>query len=154
MLIDVKKANLNGMVPRDEFVYVNLPDGRVWRLRRWLYGIRLAAQGWEEDYSAKLGSLGFVRGRSAPTVFYRSATGCRCIVHGDDFTFLRFEDDATKIVEAMRVWYDLKVRGILGGETGNDEEVTILNRTMRWMGASSNTKLTRNMHRLLSKRWV
>ena len=151
MLIDVKKAHLNGMVPGDVFAYVKLPDGRVWRLRRWLYGMRPAAQAWEDDYSAKLGSLGFVRGKSAPTVFYRSATGCRCVVHGEDFTFLSFADDAEKIVKAMSVWYDLKVRGILGGEAGDDEEVAILNRTLRWRGASSSTKPIRNMRRLSPK---
>lgn len=35
MLIGVKKAHLNGMVPEEVLVYVKLPDGRVWRLRRW-----------------------------------------------------------------------------------------------------------------------
>ena len=120
MPIDVKKAHLNRVVPDDVFVYVKLPDGRVWRLKRWLYGMRPAAQAWEEDYSAKLGSLGFVPGRSAPTVFCPLGTGCRCVVHGDDFTFLSFADDAETIVKEMRLWYDLKVRGILGGERGDD----------------------------------
>ena len=28
----------------------------------------------------------------------------------------------------------MKVQGVLGGERGDDEEVTILNRTLRWRG--------------------
>ena len=35
MFIDVKKAHLNGKVPDDEFAFVKLPDGKIWRLKRW-----------------------------------------------------------------------------------------------------------------------
>ena len=56
----------------------------------------------------------------------------RCVVHGDDFTFLALEAEIPKIIEIMKGWYDIKVRGILGGEPGDDEEVTILNRRMDW----------------------
>jgi len=47
LFIDVKKAHLNGVVPDDVYAYVVLPDGRVWRLKRWLYGMRPAANAWE-----------------------------------------------------------------------------------------------------------
>jgi hypothetical protein len=69
--VDVKKAHLNGKVPAEVDAFVRLPDGRVWKLRRWLYGMRPAAQAWEDDFAAKLASIGFVRGKSAPTVFFR-----------------------------------------------------------------------------------
>ena len=134
LFIDVKKAHLNGRVPEDTFAYVRLPDGRVWRLRRWLYGMRPAAQAWEEDLSNKLESIGFKRGRSASTVFYRQKTGCRCVVHGDDFTFLCYDDLAKKMVEEMKEWYDLKVKAIIGDDDEDDKEVVILNRTLRHTG--------------------
>ena len=35
MFVDVKKAHLNGKVPDDEFAFVKLPDGKIWRLKRW-----------------------------------------------------------------------------------------------------------------------
>ena len=88
MFIDVKKAHLNGKVPDDEFAFVKLPDGKIWRLKRWLYGMRSAAQAWEEEYASKMIDIGFARGVSNSTVFHRQSTGCRCVVHGDDFTFL------------------------------------------------------------------
>ena len=48
MLIDVKKAHLNGFVGGDEYAYIELPSGvarkgQCGRLRRWLYGMRQAA---------------------------------------------------------------------------------------------------------------
>ncbi len=48
MLIDVKKAHLNGFVEEGEDVYVDLPaeanaPGKCGKLRRWLYGMRPAA---------------------------------------------------------------------------------------------------------------
>eukprot|EP00974_Lingulodinium_polyedra_P062883 6070082-Lingulodinium_polyedra.AAC.1 len=59
--------------------WVELPSefwkrGRYARLRRWLYGMRKAASGWEEDYAEKLKAEGFARGVGAPTVFYNAAT--------------------------------------------------------------------------------
>ena len=32
----------------------------------------------------------------------------------------------------MKEWCEIKVRGILGGEIGDDEEIVILNRRLRW----------------------
>ena len=128
------KAHLNGKVPEEEYVYVRLPDGKVWRLRRWLYGMRPAAQAWEEDFASKMVAVGFVRGKSASTVFYRERTGCRCVVHGDDFTFLSYGDLAKDIVKDMKQWYALKVRAVIGDDDTDDKEVVILGRTLRHIG--------------------
>jgi len=132
--IDVKKAHLNGKVQDDVYAYVRLPDGRVWRLKRWLYGMRPAAQAWEEDFAKRLEGIGFERGKSAPTTFFRRSTGCRCVVHGDDFTFLTYDDTGREIVKKMKEWYDLKLRAVIGDEDGDDKEVTILNRTLKHVG--------------------
>jgi len=32
----------------------------------------------------------------------------------------------------MSEWYEIKVRGVLGGKEGDDEEITILNRKLKW----------------------
>ena len=133
MFVDVKKAHLNGVVPEDEFVYIDL-DGKCLRLKRWLYGMRPAAAAWEADYAEKLRSVGFQRGRAAPTIFYCEELQVRGVVHGDDFTFLGYLEDLKVVEEHMRSWYDLKVRGILGDEKGDLDEIVILNRTIRWRG--------------------
>ena len=125
---------MNGVVPEDTFAFVELPDGEVWRLRRWLYGMRPAASAWEADFSGKLESVGFARGKSCPTVFYRASTGCRCVVHGDGFTFLSSEEEIGDLVRNFEKWYEIKVRGVLGGGKDDQHEITILNRHLRWKG--------------------
>ena len=132
LFIDVKKAHLNGIVGEDIFVYVKLPDGKCWRLKRWLYGMRPAASAWEMDFSENMKNAGCEKGKSAPTVFFNKDTDSRCVVHGDDFTFLAYEAEIPNIIEKMQAWYDIKVRGVLGGQPGDDEEVTILNRRLTW----------------------
>ncbi len=72
--------------------------------------------------------------KATPTTFFNKATEVRCVVHGDDFTFLGFEDYSKDVAEAMKGWHDLKIRGVLGGEDGDDEEVTNLSRTLSWRG--------------------
>ncbi len=68
--------------------------GGVARLRRWLRGMRPAAQAWGRAYSDKLvKEAGFVRGNVASSVFVHPQTGVRLVVLGDDFTFLGRESD-------------------------------------------------------------
>ena len=59
MFIDVKKAE-DWVELLDEFKKF----GKYARLKRWLYGMRKAASGWEDDY-ARLVNDGFQRGRAA-----------------------------------------------------------------------------------------
>jgi hypothetical protein len=135
MFIDVKKAHLNGEVPDDEWVFVELPieaGGGVVRLRRWLYGMRPAARAWEEHYAKKLIEAGFIRGLSAPTVFHHPANDIALVVHGDDFTALGPVKELRKFEGQMKSWYDVKTRGVLGPEPGDDKEITILNRKLLW----------------------
>ena len=137
MLIDVKKAHLNGFVGKDECAYIELPwgvakEGQCGRLRRWLYGMRQAAGAWERDYSEKLAEIGFAKGIAAPTVFYWEERGVRCVVHGDDFTFSGKRADLLWIKSKMEESYELNMRAMLGDDFGGDQEITILNRRISW----------------------
>ena len=109
MFVDVKKAHLNGKLKDDEFAYVQLPEeagGGVGRLRRWLYGMRPAAQAWEKDFAAKLvQEAGFIKGRASSSVFYHPVTGVRLVVWGDDFTFLGRELDLKEVLDQMGKWH-------------------------------------------------
>ena len=68
MFIDVRKAHLNAPCDQED-LYVKLPpeagapERICARLKRWLYGMRGAAQGWEDEFTTKMQSLGFVNGR-------------------------------------------------------------------------------------------
>ena len=135
MFIDVKKAHLNSSCDEVEFVY--LPSefaefGSVARLRRWLYGMRPAGKAWEEHYAQRLQEAGFARGVAAPTLFRCKATGVRVVVHGDDFAFLGTHAELVKMKDAMSSWYEIKFRGIMGSDSEDLREVTILGRTLGW----------------------
>ena len=137
MFIDVKKAHLNAKLEDDEHVYVDLPDeagaaGKCGKLRRWLYGMRPAASSWEREYSERLEAAGYIRGKSAPTTFFNPASRSRCVVHGDDFTFMAEDAELKRMANLMSEWYDIKVRAVLGPEENDDKEVVILGRTVRW----------------------
>jgi hypothetical protein len=140
MFIDVKKAHLNGVVGPDEYAYIKLPgedakSGVCGKLRRWLYGMRPAASAWEADFTEKLTQFGLLKGVSVPTAFYDKIRNLRCVVHGDDFTFLGWEHDLKEVREHMEAHYELKVRGVMGGEPGDCHEITILGRRLVWKGS-------------------
>ena len=138
MFVDVKKAHLNGKLAADEFAFVQLPaeaGGGVGRLRRWLYGMRPAAQAWEKEYSKRLvNEAGYIKGRASSSVFHHPVTGVRLVVWGDDFTFLGHELDLQEVLAQMGRWYDIKMRGILGPDPTDMKEIRILNRMVRWGG--------------------
>jgi hypothetical protein len=134
ILIDVKKPHLNRNLDEDEWAYIELPEetGGGGRLRRCLYGMRPAASAWEKDYTARLEEVGFARGQPAPTVFFNAGLGVRCVVRGDDFTYLAPRKRKDKIIGDMGAWYDIQVRGIVGSEPEEQKSITILNRELRW----------------------
>ena len=120
--------------------YVELPreadtkPGECGKLRRWLYGLRGAAQGWEDKYTARLEGTGFKKGRSNVAVFYNEDSETRMVVHGDDFTFLGYEGELRKVLRDMEDWYEMKLRGIIGDEPKDAKEMAIRNRTIHWTG--------------------
>ncbi len=130
-----KKAHLNGVVKDDERAYVSMegdPPGRCRRLRKWLYGMRHAASAWEEDFSSKLAGMGLKAGKSSAVVFCDVEREVRCVVHGDDFSFLAYEDELERIKMAMSKAYLMTVRGVLGPDLKDKKEITILNRKLVW----------------------
>ena len=55
-------------------------------LLRHMYGTRMAADGWQEEYSTLLVRSGFQQGMACPNVFCHEGRQLRCSVHGDVFT--------------------------------------------------------------------
>lgn len=135
MYIGVEKAHLN--VKREEQEWVVLPSefwkcGKYAKLKRWLYGIRKAASGWEEDHAGELKAEGFARGVGAPTTFYKAATKVRVAVHGDDLAFAGVKKEVEKVKAPMVEWYDIKI-----SDDNEVKEITILGRTVKWVRSGS-----------------
>ena len=87
--------------------------------------------------------IGFARGVPNSTVFHRQSTGCRCVVHGDDFTFLCHGDRGEELVDKVGQWYDLTVRAVIGDDDGDDKEVTSTGRR-NTQETALNTQWTRD----------
>ncbi len=68
-----------------------------WRLKRRLSGMRPAVSVWETDYSEKLNAIGMEKWVANPTAVHHPGEEMRCAVHGDDLTFLGWEDDLDKV---------------------------------------------------------
>ena len=79
-----------------------------------------------------LTAIGLSKGVAHPTTCFRESDEVRCVVHGDDFTFTGEAGPLREVEARMRKHYDLKLRGVLGDEEGDDSEITILNRVLRW----------------------
>ena len=72
-------------------VYIELPKedpdygkGFWGKFKLCLYGTRDAAKGWQETLNSHLVSIGFVRGRGHPRVFWHPEKQIKTLVHGDD----------------------------------------------------------------------
>ena len=48
IFIDV---HLHGKVPDDVHAFVRIPCGKIWKLKRWIYGSRPVANAWEKDFA-------------------------------------------------------------------------------------------------------
>ena len=137
MFIDVSKAHLYAPVGGDTKAYVELPPecgkpGVCGLLQFWLYGMRPASHGWQDEYTKQLELIGFRRGEASPCCFYREKDDISCVVHGDDFTFEGSPEALLEIAAALKKVWLVKVRAVLGPEASDDKEVSILNRVVRW----------------------
>ena len=156
MVIDVRKAHLNGRVPAGENRYVELPEelgmpSRVGKLRRWLYGMRPAASAWEAEYSAKLVSIGFKKGAASPTLFHRS-DGTAIAVWGDDFVILGYHRALLELKAAVENWFEITFGGIMGHDAADTKEVTLLGRTVMWKAEALDIEADPRFARTLAER--
>ena len=140
MFIDVSKAYFHA--PAQRSVYVELPDealeahergGHICgRLNFSLYGTRDAAQNWELAYTQFLTGLGFIRGLSSPCIFAHKSRDLQCVVHGDDFTILGEDGSLKWLSSEFHKIFKIKVRGILGPDPQDTQQITLLNRVLSW----------------------
>lgn len=139
MFIDASKAHVYVLIDADVNAFVDLPPecrkpGVCGELNYWLYGMRPASKGWESECTKKSGLIGFVLGVASPCCFHRVRDGVSVVVHGDDFVFEGPAISLDSIVSALQSHWIIKVRAVLGPDTGDAKEVSILNRVVRWQG--------------------
>ena len=135
LFIDVKRAYFYAKAIRN--VYIKLPDedrqdGKVGKLAKSMYGTRDAASNWEAQYVEFCRSAGLTPGVSSVCAFYNEERDLRAVVHGDDFTYLGYEEDLQWIIDKMKQTFEIKIRGILGPQPGDQKVIRILNRIVTW----------------------
>jgi hypothetical protein len=135
LFVDARRAYFNADATR--LTYVDLPPedaepGMCGRLNKCMYGTRDAAKRWERTYTDDLVNLGFKQGRASPCCFVHQTRQVKCVVHGDDFTFLGTDSDLDWIQNAIAGKFEIKVRGRLGDGSGDVQEMRILNRIVKW----------------------
>ena len=54
------------------------------------------------------------------------------MVHGDDFVSLGPAEEVKWLHEQMQDAYEVKIRGVLGAQAGDDKKIEILNRVVEW----------------------
>ena len=138
-LIDVKRAYFNAQVDQDKTpCYVALPcedpdaPHMCGKLLKHMYGTRMAADGWQEEYSTTLIEFGFVQGLANPNVFYHPLRGIYCSVHGDDFTSSGPKPQLDWMENAIAEKYEISIAPRMGPGMQDAKEGKILNRIIHW----------------------
>ena len=138
LIIDISRAYFNAKTSDDDPIYVELPPemgsppDTCALLKRHMYGTRRAAEGWQDEYSARLTEAGFTIGIASPCVFHHNALSIAVSVHGDDFTATGPKNQLDWFEDTFKRHYDLTVGGRLGPGPKADKEARVLNRIVRW----------------------
>jgi hypothetical protein len=86
--LDVVTAFLNGWLDKDEEVYIRLPNGRLAKLRKALYGLRRSPRLWYEELARFLASIGYKLLEADLCVFINPVTSGIVLAYVDDIVMV------------------------------------------------------------------
>ena len=137
MALDVSRAYF--YAPATRAIHIHIPaedrvpgdEGMVAKLNLSLYGTRDAAQNWAATYTKFLNACGFRTGKGSPCNFWNEARDMAITVHGDDFTCCGSAEDLRWLQHKFEAKFEVTC-SILGPDSGQAQEVKILNRIIRW----------------------
>ena len=98
------------------------------KLKKSMYGTPDAAQNWGQAYTQFMCSLGLSKGQSSPCVSWHSERELRCLVHGDDFTVLGWQNQLDWFWKAISDKFQSKHRDRRGPRNSDLKEMRVLNR--------------------------
>jgi hypothetical protein len=89
MVLDVKGAYLKSIIqePNKEKLYLRYPDGRIFKLLKYIYGLKQAGYEWQQNITGTLRSLGYNQSIHDPLLFSKHTKGNWIImcIHVDEF---------------------------------------------------------------------
>jgi hypothetical protein len=103
-VLDVKGAYLKSKVKKsDGDLFMRLPDGRLVKLKKYLYGLKQAGFEWYETLAAVMASNGYYRSDYDPSLYYRRVGEHFVIatVHVDDFYCVASSDEELKRLQRV-----------------------------------------------------
>ena len=138
--IDISRAYFNASMEEGvEPTYVCLPPehpdqakGQCGLLLKHMYGTRVAADGWQQEYSGFMKKIGFSQGEASPCIFFHRDRGIACSVHGDDFTSTGAKAELDWLEGQLEGKYELRKGGRLEPGADDAKELTVLNRVLRY----------------------
>ncbi len=137
--MDISRAYFNAEIDkRDPPTFVQLPaedpdsNHMVAQLLRHMYGTRMAADGWQEEYSTFLVSIGFRQGDACPNLFRHPEKKVVTSVHGDDFTSTGPADALDWLEAKISEKYEVTTQPRMGPGPRDAKEGRVLNRVIRW----------------------
>ena len=135
MINDVRRAYFYAKIQRD--VYIELPKedpdhgkGLLGKLKLCLYGTRDAAKGWQETLSSHLESIGCIRGKGHPSVFWHPDKEIRTLAHGNDYVSAGDESAMTWLETELAKACQIQTQK-LGVRKDYQQEGNVLNRLIR-----------------------
>ena len=124
--VDISRAHFNAATDEDKPTYVMLPPEdpdhgvKCGLLKKHMYGTCAAADGWQQEYSGFLKTIGFTQGVACPCLFVSSDRQLYISVHGDDFTTAGPKVEIDWFERLLEEKYELKKGGRLGpGDNGS-----------------------------------
>jgi hypothetical protein len=86
--LDIVTAFLNGWLDKNKDIYFCLPDGRLAKLCKALYGLRCSLRLWYKEPARFLASIGYKPLEADPCVFTNPSTGSILLGYVDDIVMI------------------------------------------------------------------
>jgi hypothetical protein len=73
MVLDIKGAYLKSVIkdPNKEKLFIRYPDGKIYKLLKYIYGLKQAGYEWQKNITAELLRLEYKQSNTDPLVFSR-----------------------------------------------------------------------------------
>jgi hypothetical protein len=96
MVLDIKGAYLKSSIQDwdKEKLFLRYPDGRIFKLRKYLYGLKQAGYEWQKNITRTLVKLKYTQSKEDPLVFFKrdDSKWITMCLHVDDFFVVSSEN--------------------------------------------------------------